>query len=86
MMPRRSLVKLNRLAGVALSAVVSLAAVAVPASADVEYPWCMMQGRNSPQSCTYMTVEQCRASLAANAGFCERNPRYVATQRTKLRR
>jgi hypothetical protein len=64
----------------------SMLAAAAPASAGIEYPWCMMQGRNTPQSCTFTTKEQCRASLAGNSGFCDLNPRYIAARQVKQRR
>jgi hypothetical protein len=60
--------------------------VSAPASAEIEYPYCMMQGRNTPQSCTFTTKEQCRASLAGAAGYCDTNPRYIAASRPKQRR
>lgn len=76
----------TKLAGVALLSLVSLVAAAAPASAGVEYPYCLMQGRFSPQSCTFTTLEQCKASLFANSGYCDRNPRYVAAPQVKQRR
>jgi hypothetical protein len=85
-MPRNLPFCPTRTAVLALSGFVSLLAIASPASADVEYPWCMMQGRHTPQSCTFTTVEQCRASLAGSAGYCDRNPRYIAARPVKPRR
>lgn len=66
--------------------VLSAVAAATPASAAIEYPYCLMQGRVSPQSCTFTTLEQCKASLFANSGYCDRNPRYVAAPQVKQRR
>jgi hypothetical protein len=75
----------TRLAALALLSLASMPASAAPEG--VEYPWCMMQGRNTPQSCTFTTVEQCRASLSGGQGFCDRNPRYdAARQRPAPRR
>ena len=76
----------TKLAGLALLGLVSVVAAAAPASAGIEYPYCLMQGRFSPQSCTFTTLEQCKASLFANSGFCDRNPRYVAAPQAKQRR
>lgn len=76
----------TKLAGLGLLSLVSVAAAATPASAGIEYPYCLMQGRHTPQSCTFTTLEQCRASLFANAGFCDKNPRYVAAPQAKQRR
>lgn len=74
------------LAGLALLSLASMPAASAPVSAGIEYPWCMMQGRHTPQSCTFTSIEQCRASLAANSGFCDRNPRYIATPQVRQRR
>lgn len=75
----------TKLAGLALLCLVSIVAAEAPASAGIEYPYCLMQGRVSPQSCTFTTLEQCKASLFANSGYCERNPRYVAALQVKRR-
>jgi hypothetical protein len=83
-----SLLSINatRLGGLALFGLVSPVATALPASAEIEYPWCMMQGRDTPQSCTFTTLEQCKASLSGSAGFCDSNPRYIATRQLRPRR
>ena len=51
-------------------------AMAKPAQADFDYPWCgymsMFQGQQ--QSCTFNTLEQCRAWIGGN-GYCDTNPR-----------
>jgi hypothetical protein len=54
---------------------------ASPAHAQNEYPWCAMScpGGGGPM-CSYATLDQCRASLPGNAGYCERNPRASAPQ------
>jgi hypothetical protein len=75
----------TRLAAFALLSLASIV-VAATASAEIEYPWCMMQGKNTPQSCSFTTKEQCRASLSGGAGYCDTNPRYVAAPRPKQRR
>ena len=76
----------TRLTSAGLLSLAWILAAAGPASAEIEYPWCMMQGRNTPQSCTFTTLEQCRASLAGNSGFCDPNPRYTAARLERLRR
>ena len=76
----------TKLTGLALLSLVSIVGAAAPASAGIEYPYCLMQGRFSPQSCTFTTLEQCKASLFANSGYCDRNPRYVAAPPVKQRR
>jgi hypothetical protein len=64
----------------------SIFGTATPAMAEIEYPWCLMPNRFTPQSCTFSTLEQCRATQQGNVGFCDRNPRYVAAQTPKRRR
>lgn len=68
------------LAAAAIATAALLSASIPASSAGVEYPYCMMPGRFTPQSCTFTTLDQCRASLVPGAGFCDRNPRYVATK------
>lgn len=70
--------------GLALLSTIAVLA-APPASAGIEYPWCVMQGEYTPQSCSFMTVEQCRASLAG-ASYCDRNPRATVLPPVKRRR
>jgi Protein of unknown function (DUF3551) len=48
------------------------------ARADVEYPYCLVPSLFTVGTCTYATLEQCRAAAAGNIGSCDRNPRYVA--------
>jgi hypothetical protein len=76
---------LRRGMGLALLGAAAVLATAAPASAEVEYPWCVMQGEYTPQSCSFITVEQCRASLNG-ASYCERNPRATVTPLRKPRR
>lgn len=74
------------LASLATLTLVSAVATATSASAEIEYPWCLMPNRFTPQSCTFSTLEQCKATEAGNSGFCARNPRYTATQPVRQRR
>jgi hypothetical protein len=67
---------LRRGMGLALLSAAAVLATAAPASAEIQYPWCIMQGEYTPQSCTFMTAEQCRASLNG-ASYCDRNPRAI---------
>ena len=69
------------LASFALAGFAALAAMPAQAQLAIEYPYCLMQGRHTGQSCTFTTLQQCQASVAANSGFCDRNPRYVAPVR-----
>jgi hypothetical protein len=74
------------LTGVVLLGTALILAATAPASAEIEYPWCMMQGKGTPQSCSFTTREQCRASLAGGAGYCDNNPRYSAPRPAQKRR
>ena len=60
----------------AAAAVVAISvSTTAPVRAEAEYPWCaFLSISGGSQSCTYATLDQCRAFLAG-AGFCERNPR-----------
>jgi hypothetical protein len=74
------------LAALAALSLGSILVTATPASAEIEYPWCLMPNRFTPQSCTFTTLEQCMATQQGNVGFCARNPRYVAAQTPRQRR
>ncbi len=76
-----SLRSLLGLASFALAGVVSFASAPAQAQVAIEYPYCLMQGRHTGQSCTFTTLQQCQASIAVNSGFCHRNPRYVVPVR-----
>jgi hypothetical protein len=61
-----------------------------PAQADV-YRWCATYGAGfGSESCYFMTIEQCRASVSGLGGFCRPNNLYdgkpVATERSQARR
>jgi len=52
-------------------------ALAAPASADIQYPWCAQySGRDGGRNCGFSTLEQCRATVSGIGGFCERNLFY----------
>jgi Protein of unknown function (DUF3551) len=48
-----------------------------PARAASEFAWCAFESNGGSQSCTYNTIDQCRAYLAGR-GFCQPNPRASA--------
>lgn len=51
-----------------------------PAEAAPLYQWCMQPSGRWGPDCSYVTLEQCRATASA-VGFCYQNPAYtVATQ------
>jgi len=55
---------------------IGLLLAVLPARAEVEYAWCgymnIFQGQQ--QSCSFNTLEQCRAYVTQN-GYCDTNPR-----------
>lgn len=64
-----------------LAALVLAGAVlgSAPASAEVNYPWCLIQGGRDASgawSCGYVSLEQCMASRVAT-DVCMPNPRYT---------
>ena len=52
--------------------------VGVPsARAEITYPWCAQYGdRDGARNCGFSTLEQCRAAISGNGGYCEQNPMY----------
>jgi hypothetical protein len=48
-----------------------------PAHAD-PYRWCAEYGggRGGSTNCYFVTIEQCRAAISGNGGFCRANPFY----------
>lgn len=60
------------------TSVAATAATTAPVRAETEYAWCgFLSTQGGSQSCTFATVEQCRAYVAG-AGFCQANPRATA--------
>ena len=65
------------LAAGAMSFGLLLAALPKPAQAYDEYPWCgymNLGGGGQQQSCSFGTLQQCRAFVSPN-GYCDTNPR-----------
>ena len=65
------------------AAVMGIAAIAValasPASAGIEYPWCAQYSGGASgggRNCGFSTIEQCRATVSGMGGFCEPNLFY----------
>ena len=46
-----------------------------PAHAD-PYRWCAQYGGRGGTNCYFVTIEQCRAAIAGNGGFCTPNNFY----------
>ncbi len=56
----------------ALVASAPLPFLAMPANAD-PYKWCAVYRGSSSESCYFMTIEQCQASVSGRGGFCRPN-------------
>jgi hypothetical protein len=64
-----------------LSAALALTALGLlsvgSAKAEITYPWCAQYGdRDGARNCGFSTLEQCRAAISGNGGYCEENPMY----------
>ena len=60
---------------IAAALVACCAAGGTKAHAD-PYRWCAMYSAKGATNCYFMTLEQCRAALAGNGGFCNPNNFY----------
>jgi len=40
------------------------------------YRWCAQYSSKGARNCYFVTLEQCRAAIAGNGGFCEPNTFY----------
>ena len=75
-----------RLAAILVSLGAVLAAVG-PSKAEITYPWCAETGAtHGGQNCGYSTLEQCRAALSGNGGYCYANPMYKPSPQVPVRR
>jgi hypothetical protein len=64
---------------IGIAAIASLAAVATPVRAEIEYPWCAQYGggeMGGGRNCGFSTLEQCRATTSGIGGSCEPNLFY----------
>ena len=50
---------------------------AQPSQAEITYPWCAQYSRDG-RNCGFSTLEQCRAAISGNGGFCIENPMYAS--------
>jgi len=54
----------------------AVASAVGPAQAD-PYRWCAQYGgKSGATNCYFLTLEQCRAALSGNGGFCNPNTFY----------
>ena len=58
--------------------VIVLAGSALDRAQADQYPWCAVYGDNmgGSSNCYMPTLEQCRAAISGQGGFCQRNPFY----------
>jgi len=55
-------------------------ACAHPAKAEITYPWCAESDDGEGQrNCGFATLDQCRAAVIGNGGYCLENPLYGAS-------
>jgi hypothetical protein len=55
-----------------------LASVAA-SKAEITYPWCAQySNEHGGKNCGFATLEQCRATVSGNGGYCERNPMFTS--------
>jgi uncharacterized protein DUF3551 len=58
-------------------ATAALPLLLMPASAQAQnYPWCAQYALQGSSNCGFVTIDQCRAALSGNGGYCEQNPMY----------
>jgi Protein of unknown function (DUF3551) len=47
------------------------------ARAEITYPWCAQYGeQGGARNCGFVTLEQCRAAISGNGGYCDANSMY----------
>jgi len=61
-----------------LGAIALISALATPARAEIQYPWCAVYGARGDlgTNCGFSTLEQCRATISGIGGSCEPNQFY----------
>jgi Protein of unknown function (DUF3551) len=71
-------------------AVSAMSALAQPAAAATEYPWCVEYGGGDAGSggknCGFVSYEQCMDTARGAGGSCERNLFYPGTNSTQPQR
>jgi hypothetical protein len=66
------------LIGLGIGVAAATAALAPPAHAQTNYPWCAHYGNGTggAMNCGFTTFEQCLETVRGIGGFCERNDWY----------
>ena len=66
-------------------ALAGFALLTLPRAAEAEvYPYCA-SGEPLGGTCSYATLEQCRAYVSSLDGYCGHNPRYQPTENALAR-
>ena len=59
------------------AAIASISAIAPPAKAEIQYPWCAVYNmKGGGTNCGFSTLKQCRAAISGIGGSCEPNQFY----------
>jgi hypothetical protein len=67
--------------GLAVAAGFAILLSVIPSSATADpYQWCAAYGTPGGTNCGFLTIEQCRATLSGNGGFCEPNQFYTGPE------
>jgi hypothetical protein len=86
MSPSRAKENAMRLA-IAVVATLIASSLIDDAKAD-PYRWCAEYGgggRGGGTNCYFMTIDQCRAAISGNGGFCRPNNFYTGSDRPRRR-
>jgi hypothetical protein len=84
---RRSIMRNAMLAVLALSAATVAPVAGSSPAAAYDYPYCLQgRGIGVPGECAYATYEQCLASAAGRALYCNVNPRVAFGQQQRRMR
>jgi hypothetical protein len=63
----------------------TLFAIVGTARAEEPYPWCAAYGGGDKgigaTICSFVTIEQCRATVSGLGGFCAKNPMYPGPEK-----
>lgn len=69
---------------IAVSGILLTATIGDTAQAD-PYRWCAEYGgaRGGGTNCYFVTLQQCRAAVSSNGGFCRQNTFYTGPDRRR---
>lgn len=64
--------------GATTLALATLASPLVNPGRAANFPFCAMGTSVCAEACDFASLEQCRAFIAGDKGYCQRNPRYTS--------